>query len=219
MTDVKQIGVIGAGQMGNGIAHVFAAAGYEVLLNDIDAERLKAALAKIDKNLARQVSKEKLSPKDAEAALKRIKPSNDLAGLSSCDLVIESASENLALKKEIFTSLSKTLKKDAIMASNTSSMSITGLAASTDRPEKFIGIHFMNPAPLMRLVEVIRGIATSKETFDTTKGLIERPRQGHGGLGRLSRFHRQSRIDAHDQRGDLHACMKGWAPSKRSTPA
>jgi len=174
MTEVRKIGVIGAGQMGNGIAHVFAAAGYNVRLNDIDGTRIEAALATIEKNLARQVGKGDIEPGDADAARARIQSAPALEDLADCDLVIESASENLDLKKQIFSALTKVLKKDALMASNTSSMSITALAAATDRPEKFIGIHFMNPVPVMRLVEVIRGIATSKETFETTKTLVER---------------------------------------------
>ena len=174
MTDIQSIGVIGAGQMGNGIAHVFAAAGYDVLLNDIDQDRVQSALKTIEKNLSRQVAKDALSAEDAGKALARINAAETINALSDCDLVIESASENLDVKKVIFTELSGVLKKDALMASNTSSISITGLAASTDRPEKFVGIHFMNPVPLMQLVEVIRGIATSRETFETTKGLVER---------------------------------------------
>lgn len=174
MTDIKQIGVIGAGQMGNGIAHVFASAGYNVLLNDIDEARISAALGTIEKNLTRQVSKGDLDPDGARAALAHIKAAPTLGDLADCDLVIESASENLELKKKIFEALTKVLKPGAIMASNTSSMSITALAAATDRPELFIGIHFMNPVPVMRLVEVIRGIATSKETFEATKAIVER---------------------------------------------
>lgn len=174
MTDISSIGVIGAGQMGNGIAHVFAAAGFDVKLNDINADQIEKARALIDQNLARQVSKGALEPSDAKAALARIVPAPGLDDLGDCDLVIESASENLELKQQILESLSATLKADAIMASNTSSMSITKLAAVTNRPERFIGIHFMNPAPVMKLVEVIRGIATSKETFEATKQLIER---------------------------------------------
>jgi len=172
MTEIKTVGVIGAGQMGSGIAHVFAAAGYDVLLNDIDETRIADAKALIEKNLARQVAKETISPADADAALARITAATEIPALADCDLVIESASENITLKQEIFKALSTTLKKDALMASNTSSISITKLAAVTDRPEKFIGIHFMNPAPLMKLVEVIRGIATSKETFETAKALV-----------------------------------------------
>lgn len=172
MTDIKTVGVIGAGQMGSGIAHVFAAASYNVLLNDIDADRIASARTQIEKNLMRQVAKETLSAPDAEAALSRISAAADIPALSDCDLVIESASENISLKQEIFKSLSGVLKKDALMASNTSSISITKLAAVTDRPERFIGIHFMNPVPVMKLVEVIRGIATSKETFETAKEIV-----------------------------------------------
>lgn len=173
MTVIKSIGVIGAGQMGNGIAHVFALNGYDVLLNDIDAERIQAALGIIDKNLGRQVAKDVIDADLAAKALARIKPADDISALADCDLVVEAATENQALKKEIFAALAKIMKKDAIMASNTSSISITGLASSTDRPEKFIGLHFMNPAPVMKLVEVIRGIATSKETFEVMKALVE----------------------------------------------
>lgn len=174
MADIRLVGVIGAGQMGNGIAHVMAVGGYDVRLNDIDQDRLKDALALIEKNLARQAEKDVISAGDAKAAMSRITPSVSLEDLADCDLVIESATENQTLKKEIFKGLTKVLKKDAIMASNTSSISITGLAAATDRPEKFIGIHFMNPVPIMKLVEVIRGIATSKDTFETTKTLVEK---------------------------------------------
>ena len=174
MADIKKIGVIGAGQMGNGIAHVMALSGYDVVLQDINEAQLKAALATIEKNLNRQAQKGAINDKDAGAAIARIKTGAALNDLADCDLVIESATENQALKKEIFKELSKVLKKDAIMASNTSSISITGLAAASDRPEQFIGIHFMNPVPLMQLVEVIRGIATSKETFEAAKIVVER---------------------------------------------
>ena len=173
MTVIKSIGVIGAGQMGNGIAHVFALNGYDVLLNDIDAERIQAAVGIIDKNLGRQVAKGVIDADLAAKALSRIQPAEDFSALADCDLVVEAATESQALKKEIFAALSKIMKKSAIMASNTSSISITGLASSTDRPEKFIGLHFMNPAPVMKLVEVIRGIATSKETFEVMKALVE----------------------------------------------
>ena len=172
MSAIKTIGVVGAGQMGSGIAHVFAAAGYDVALNDIDADRVAAALKLIETNMHRQSAKGKLNADDMVAALKRITPATSLSALGDCDLVIESAAEDLEIKKSIFAALSKELKADAIMATNTSSISITGLAASTDRPERFIGIHFMNPAPLMQLVELIRGIATSKETFDMSKALV-----------------------------------------------
>ena len=174
MSAIKTIGVIGAGQMGNGIAHVCALAGYQVLLNDVDEARIAAALSTVETNLARQVAKSAIAPEEASAALARVQQAPAFDALADCDLVIEAATENQALKKEIFAELSKVIKPDAVMASNTSSISITGLAAATDRPEKFIGIHFMNPVPLMKLVEVIRGIATSKETFETTKALVEK---------------------------------------------
>ena len=174
MTNLHKIGVIGAGQMGNGIAHVLALGGYDVLLNDIERARIESALTIIEKNLARQVDKGVIDAAAAQTGLTRIKPAPALNALADCDLVIESATENQQLKKEIFAALTKVLNKDAIMASNTSSISITGLAAATDRPEKFIGIHFMNPVPIMKLVEIIRGIATSKETFEATKTLVEK---------------------------------------------
>ncbi|MEX0643997.1 MAG: 3-hydroxybutyryl-CoA dehydrogenase [Parvularculaceae bacterium] len=172
MRAIKTVGVVGAGQMGNGIAHVFALAGYDLLLNDVDPDRIVAALSTIKKNLARQVSKGLTSEADAARAFNAIKPARSLADLEACDLVIESAIENQELKKKIFADLTKVLNKNAIMATNTSSISITGLGASTDRPDRFIGLHFMNPAPVMQLVEVIRGIATSKETFETAKTVI-----------------------------------------------
>lgn len=172
MSSIKTVGVIGAGQMGRGIAHVFAAAGYDVVLTDISAGQLEAALSAIETNLARQAAKGVIEDAVAKAARARIQTSVDLAALSDCDMVIEAASEVQGVKKEIFAQLKGVLKPSAILASNTSSLSITGLAAGTDHPEKFIGIHFMNPAPVMKLVEVIRGIATGKETFETTKDVI-----------------------------------------------
>ncbi|MEZ5893868.1 MAG: 3-hydroxybutyryl-CoA dehydrogenase, partial [Parvularculaceae bacterium] len=172
MGKIKTVGVIGAGQMGGGIAHVFALSGYDVVLNDISADALDRAVGVIEKNLTRQASKGAISDADAKAALARIKTAADLGKLSGCNLIVEAASENLAVKKQIFASLKDVLDKNAILASNTSSLSITGLAAGTDKPENFIGIHFMNPVPVMKLVEVIRGIATSKETFETTKEVV-----------------------------------------------
>ncbi len=172
MTSIKTVGVIGAGQMGRGIAHVFAAAGYEIVLHDIDSRQLDAALSTIRDNLARQAAKGLIDEKTETAALARITPASDVGALGQCDLVVEAASEIQSVKKEIFASLNGVLKPSAILASNTSSLSITGLAAGTDHPERFIGIHFMNPAPVMKLVEVIRGIATAKETFETTKDVI-----------------------------------------------
>jgi len=171
---ISTVGIVGAGQMGAGIAHVFALAGYAVRLNDIDAARIDAAIGQIGKNLVRQSTKGSISAADADAALARISPAPALADLGACDLVVESATENQNIKKKIFGELSAVLKPDAIMATNTSSISITGLAAATGRPEKFIGLHFMNPAPLMQLVEIIRGIATSRETYDAIKEVVAR---------------------------------------------
>jgi len=170
---IKSVGVIGAGQMGNGIAHVIALSGYDVHLNDISEERIEAALATINGNMSRQVGAGKISEKDKKAALARIKPAPKLDALAKDDLVIESATEKEQIKRQIFSDLCPLLKEDALIASNTSSISITRLAASTDRPEQFIGLHFMNPVPLMELVEVIRGIATDEATYTTAKAFIE----------------------------------------------
>ena len=163
---IKKVGVIGAGQMGNGIAHVAALAGFDVVLNDISADRLKSGMATINGNLARQVSKRAFSEDDKTKALARIKPAETLDELADCDLVIETAVEKEEVKRKIFHDLCAVLKPEAIVASDTSSISITRLAAATDRPERFIGIHFMNPVPLMELVELIRGIATDDSTFE-----------------------------------------------------
>ena len=171
---ISKIGVIGAGQMGNGIAHVFSLAGYDVTISDINEEQLQKALKTIEKNMGRQVAKEQVSQGDLEAALARIDTTTGLEGLADCDLVIEAATENAELNKQIFRDLCAHLKKEALIATNTSSISITALAAVTDRPEKFIGLHFMNPVPLMKLVEVIRGIATNRETFETGKALVDK---------------------------------------------
>ena len=169
---VRTVGVIGAGQMGGGIAHVFAAAGFDVLLHDVDEARIAAALKTIDRNMSRQVAKGTLGETAKGAALARIRPAASIGALADCDFVVESATENQAIKKKIFADLSAFLKKEALMATNTSSISITGLAAATDRPDRFIGLHFMNPPPVMQLVEVIRGIATSQETFETAAALV-----------------------------------------------
>ena len=172
--NINRVGVIGAGQMGNGIAHVAAVAGFEVLLNDVSDDRIKSALATIDGNLKRLVAKSALADDARKAALARIKPASTLDALADCDIVIESASEKEEIKRKIFHDLCAVLKQDAIVASNTSSISITRLAAATDRPERFIGIHFMNPAPRMELVEIIRGIATEDATFETAKDFVTR---------------------------------------------
>ena len=169
---IRKIGVIGAGQMGNGIAHVCALSGFNVSLNDIAVERISEGLATIGGNLARQVSRQRISDADREAALNRITPAHTLSELGDCDLVIEAATEKEEVKRKIFTAVCATLKPEAIVGTSTSSISITRLASATDRPERFIGIHFMNPVPLMELVEVIRGIATGDGTFEATKQFV-----------------------------------------------
>ena len=168
---IKTIGIIGAGQMGNGIAHVCALAGYDVRLSDVDGAAIERARGNIDHNIARQVARGKVTEADKAAALKRISTGTELAALRDCDIVIEAATEKEAVKREIFKQLVPHLKADALVASNTSSISITRLAATTDRPAKFIGMHFMNPVPVMTLVELIRGIATDEATFQTVREL------------------------------------------------
>ena len=172
--EIRKIGIIGAGQMGNGIAHVCALAGFSVLLNDLAPDRIKEGLATINGNMARQVGKKVITEDQRQAALGRIAPAEKLEQLGDCDLVIESAVEKEDIKRQIYAALCPSLKAEAILASNTSSISITRLAATTDRPEKFIGIHFMNPVPLMELVELIRGIATGDQTFELSKQFISR---------------------------------------------
>ncbi|SHI83739.1 3-hydroxybutyryl-CoA dehydrogenase [Wenxinia saemankumensis] len=172
--DIRKVGVIGAGQMGNGIAHVLAVAGYEVALTDVSADALEAARATIGRNLDRQVSKGALTEDDREAALGRISSTLDLADLGGSDLVIEAATEREDVKHAIFAELTPHLGPETILTSNTSSISITRLAARTDRPEKFMGFHFMNPVPVMQLVELIRGIATDEATFTACSGVVER---------------------------------------------
>jgi len=169
---IKKVGVIGSGQMGNGIAHVAALAGFDVVLNDVSADRLKSALATINGNLTRQVAKKAISEGERKQALDRIASAEAIDALADCDLVIETAVEKEETKRKIFHDVCAVLKPEAIVATNSSSISITRLAASTDRPEKFIGIHFMNPVPAMELVELIRGIATDDTTFDTAKAFV-----------------------------------------------
>ncbi|MFQ3452134.1 3-hydroxybutyryl-CoA dehydrogenase [Bradyrhizobium sp. UFLA01-814] len=169
---IKKVGVIGSGQMGNGIAHVAALAGFDVVLNDVSGDRLKSALATINGNLTRQVAKKAISESERKQALDRITSAESLDALADCDLVIETAIEKEETKRKIFHEVCAVLKPEAIVATNSSSISITRLAASTDRPEKFIGIHFMNPVPAMELVELIRGIATDDMTFDTAKAFV-----------------------------------------------
>ncbi len=172
--DIASIGVVGAGQMGNGIAHVMALAGYEVLLNDINQDALDAAVARIDKNLERQVSREKVSAEDKAAAMARISTTLKLPDLGRTDLVIEAATEREEIKHQIFDTLKPHLGPDTILTSNTSSISITRLASRTDHPERFMGFHFMNPVPVMQLVELIRGIATDEPTYQACLGIVNK---------------------------------------------
>jgi 3-hydroxybutyryl-CoA dehydrogenase len=171
---IATVGIIGAGQMGSGIAHVFALAGYEVLLNDISDAALDRAFTQIAANMERQVSRGRITPADRDAALARIRRTGALAEIARTDLVIEAATENEAIKRDIFRALTPDLGPETILTSNTSSISITRLAATTDRPERFMGFHFMNPVPVMQLVELIRGIATDEATFQTLRGVVER---------------------------------------------
>jgi 3-hydroxybutyryl-CoA dehydrogenase len=170
---IKSVGIIGAGQMGNGIAHVVALAGFDVAMHDIKKEAVDKARATIERNMARQVSRGVITDVDMHAALKRIGYAADLASIGEADLVIEAATEDESVKRKIFVDLCPRLKKGTILASNTSSISITRLASVTDRPERFIGMHFMNPVPMMQLVELIRGIATEDDTFTQAKTFIE----------------------------------------------
>ncbi|HMM13689.1 MAG TPA: 3-hydroxybutyryl-CoA dehydrogenase [Parvibaculum sp.] len=172
--NIRKVGVIGAGQMGNGIAHVCALAGCEVLLNDTSRERIEAGLATINGNMTRQVASGRISVADRDAALDRISPALSYEDFETADLVVESATENETVKRKIFADLCPHLREDAIIATNTSSISITRLAASTDRPERFIGMHFMNPVPVMELVELVRGIATDDATFESVRELAVR---------------------------------------------
>ena len=170
---IVKVGIVGAGQMGTGIAHVVALGGYKVAINDLKRDAYDNALAMIDKNMTRQVSKGTIKDADREKALDRITYAPALDAFGDCDLVIEAATEDEETKHRIFAGLCPHLKPTALLASNTSSISITRLAAATDRPEDFIGMHFMNPVPLMELVELIRGIATEDETFATAKSFVE----------------------------------------------
>jgi 3-hydroxybutyryl-CoA dehydrogenase len=173
VTKIDTVGVIGAGQMGSGIAHVVALAGYNVQLNDISQDAVTRAIKNIEDNMGRQAKKDLIKEADIQPALKRISYAGKLTDLSKCDLVIEAATEKEELKKKIFEELCASLKPEALVATNTSSISITRLASTTDRPEQFIGMHFMNPVPLMELVELIRGIATEDDTFSVAKTFVE----------------------------------------------
>ena len=167
MTTIRTVGIIGAGQMGAGIAQVCAQGGYEVVLYDASADAVKVAVGRIEKGLARLVEKEAITTEQATDALKKLMPAASVSELKDCNLVIEAATEKEEVKNAIFRSVCEHLKPEALLASNTSSISITRLAAATDRPGKFIGLHFMNPVPIMKLVEIIRGIATDAATYET----------------------------------------------------
>jgi 3-hydroxybutyryl-CoA dehydrogenase len=167
MVAIRKVGVIGAGQMGSGIAHVCALGGYDVLLHDVSPDRIQHGIGVIEKNLTRQVARGIIEPDAMEAAMKRIQPAGELQSIGDTDLAIEAATEDEDVKKTIFKALSPHLSPKTLLASNTSSISITRLASATDRPDKFIGLHFMNPVPVMKLVEIIRGIATNPETYET----------------------------------------------------
>jgi 3-hydroxybutyryl-CoA dehydrogenase len=172
--EIRKIGVVGSGQMGSGIAQVSAAAGFDVVMNDISADRIDAAIAKIDGNLSRLVERDAMTASDKAAAIARIKPAPAFKDLGDADLVIEAATENEEVKRKILSEVCLSMKKDAVIATNTSSISITRLASTTDRASRFIGIHFMNPVPRMQLVELIRGIATDDETFSAARVYIEK---------------------------------------------
>ncbi|MFN7055690.1 3-hydroxybutyryl-CoA dehydrogenase [Hyphomonas sp.] len=166
MTAIRTVGVVGAGQMGNGIAHVTALAGYDVIMTDISEAALKAGMETIERNMARQVSREMITLEDMQSALKRVRTSTSVKAQEAADLVIEAATEQREIKEQIFRTLSEIVPAHTFLATNTSSISITRLASVTDRPERFIGLHFMNPVPLMKLVEVIRGLNTNQETYE-----------------------------------------------------
>ena len=174
MSEIKTVGVVGAGTMGNGIAHVFAKSGFAVRLCEVEQRFLDRGMETIRKNLGREVSKAKLTQEEADEAMRRITGTLDRGVLADCDLIVEAATERLETKRQIFEDLDRIAGEGVILASNTSSISITKLAAFTNRPEGVIGMHFFNPVPVMKLVEVIRGLATTQETFDTVKALAER---------------------------------------------
>ena len=174
MQPIQRVGIVGAGQMGRGIAQVFACAGYDVLLTDVSHDALCEAVAQTDRNLGRQVDRAKLTSAERAAAMRRVGTTLNVTELGNSDLVIEAATEREAVKRAIFAELLPHLRPDTILTSNTSSLSITRLANSTDRPERFMGFHFMNPVPVMQLVELIRGIATNETTYNTLVGVVER---------------------------------------------
>jgi len=172
--EIKKVGVVGAGTMGNGIAHVFAVSGYDVVLMDVEESFLDRAMAIITKNLDRMIKKEKISEADKEATLKKIKKTTSMKEMADCQIVVEAASEDYAIKQKIFKDLDSICKEGTVLASNTSSISITGLAASTKCPDKVVGMHFMNPVPMMKLVEIVKGVQTSDETVEAVTELAKK---------------------------------------------
>ena len=174
MSDINTIGIVGAGQMGNGIAHVCALAGYDVILSDISQDALDKGLVTIEKNLGRQLARELISMEEMKAAQARLTTSVSLDAFEKADLAIEAATENREIKEKIFAGLCDVVPPHTFLATNTSSISVTRLASTTDRPERFIGLHFMNPVPLMKLMEIIRGLATDQDTYDMAKSLADR---------------------------------------------
>jgi 3-hydroxybutyryl-CoA dehydrogenase len=174
MTGIRTIGVVGAGQMGNGIAHVCALAGFDVILNDVSTDRLEAGVKTIQRNMDRQVHRQMITADARDAGMRRIRTATTLDAFSDVDFAIEAATEKEPVKRAIFDALCLKMPKTAMLATNTSSISITRLGAATDRPERFIGLHFMNPVPLMKLVEVIRGLATDQQTYDAAVHIVER---------------------------------------------
>jgi len=197
---IQNIGIVGAGQMGNGIAHVLAVAGYDIMLTDSSNAQMQKALKVIEGNLSRQVSRGKLEQVEAVDALARIKIVAGLPELAHADLVVEAATEDEDVKREILADLGGVLHPGGLIATNTSSISITRLASVSGRPEKFMGMHFMNPVPVMELVELIRGIATDEETFAAVREVVQNSHQ----FRRFSGLHRQPHPHAHGQRGGLY---------------
>jgi 3-hydroxybutyryl-CoA dehydrogenase len=173
MEPIRKIGIVGAGQMGSGIAHVVSLAGYDVMINDLSKDKVENALATIERNLSRQIASGKINEEEKRQALSRLSYVETFQGFADADLVIEAATEDETVKRKIFVAVCPFLKPDAVVSTNTSSISITRLAAATDRPERFIGLHFMNPVPIMELVEMIRGIATEDATFGRAKDFVE----------------------------------------------
>jgi 3-hydroxybutyryl-CoA dehydrogenase len=216
--EIKKVGVVGGGTMGNGIAHVFAQSGYDVVLVEQSDDLLEKALSIITKNLGRLVNKEKITQEDADAALAKIKKSTDLDDVKDCQLVVEAVFESFDVKKEIFEKLDKVCKKDAILATNTSSIPITQIAAVTGRADRVIGMHFMNPVPVMKLVEIIRGIATSDETTKAVvaaaESLGKTPVEVNDYPGFISNRVLLPMINGHrDARGHRHGDEAGDEPS------